>query len=326
MSLEMLREVSYISPFSRNAAPPPQALREDAGEEQRVAEQVAAPQPAGLDEEPGQPLESVVGEDARAAPEPSGGVVEDGPAGQGDPDVEPVVVLHQPALLQGHAEANEKDVGPRGVDLGHHRPVLRAPGPVVEEAVPDARDLQAGVGPPEPPRGLPGHARTGAQEEEGEPPLLGEGGEEREPVSVGDPLQKPPPEHPRRQPHARPVAEDYVGTGEEAPEPLVPVAEVEAVGVDVQHDPTPPPGEACHLRVQPLHGEPVHPPPEHPDPPPTAQARPPRAPRIEASISSNLTVHEFFRARHALARTFSSVSVSARLLKAPTKPSEPSAR
>ena len=47
-----------------------EALPQDPQEEKGIAYEVPPPQPAGLDEEPGQPLEAVVGEEARAPAEP----------------------------------------------------------------------------------------------------------------------------------------------------------------------------------------------------------------------------------------------------------------
>src|SRR3712207_2320108 len=103
--------VTFVVFLGFHARLPP--LRDDAGQKKRVAEQVAAPQPAGLDEEPGEPLEAVVGEEAWTPPEPSRGIVEDGPAREGHPEVELAPVLHQPTLLQGHAETEDEHVGPR---------------------------------------------------------------------------------------------------------------------------------------------------------------------------------------------------------------------
>ena len=64
-----------------------EALPEHPEQEEGVADQVASPQTAGLDDETRQPLEAVVREQARAAAQPAGDVVEDGPAREGDAGV-----------------------------------------------------------------------------------------------------------------------------------------------------------------------------------------------------------------------------------------------
>ena len=45
-------------------------------------------------------------QESRTAAQPSGDVVEDGAASEGDAGVEPVPVLHQPVLLERHPEAD----------------------------------------------------------------------------------------------------------------------------------------------------------------------------------------------------------------------------
>src|SRR5215203_3895096 len=82
-----------------------EALPEHPEQEEGVADQVSPPQAAGLDEEARQPLEAVVRQEARAAAQPAGDVVEDGPAREGDAGVYGIPVLHQPAFLQGHPQA-----------------------------------------------------------------------------------------------------------------------------------------------------------------------------------------------------------------------------
>src|SRR5215218_1148340 len=82
------------------------ALPQDPQEEKGIAYEVPAPQPAGLGEEPGQPLEAAVGEETRAPAEPPGDVVEDGTAGENSAGVDSLSVIHQPALLERHPEAD----------------------------------------------------------------------------------------------------------------------------------------------------------------------------------------------------------------------------
>jgi hypothetical protein len=116
-------------------------LAQDACQKHGVSEEVSPPQSPGLDEEPREPFEAVVREEPWSPAQLAGGVVEDGPAGEGDADVQLVPVLHKPAFLKRHPEAKKEHVGPGGVDLRHGGPVLRTARGRVEEAVPDADDL-----------------------------------------------------------------------------------------------------------------------------------------------------------------------------------------
>src|SRR5688572_19495277 len=110
----------------------------------------------------------MLGQEAWPAAHPPRGVVEDGAAAEGDARDEPVSVLCQPDLLERHPEADQQDVGGCGIDLLEYRLVLGTPCRMVEVAVMDADDPQAGITFPQPPRGLLRDAGSGAEEVERE--------------------------------------------------------------------------------------------------------------------------------------------------------------
>ena len=94
----------------------------------RQAHHRAQDEAARLDEEPAQPLHTVVRHPAGGALQVAGDIVEDGPAGESHVGLDAASVLHQPALLQGHAKADDEDVGPDRVDLLDHGLVFCAVG------------------------------------------------------------------------------------------------------------------------------------------------------------------------------------------------------
>ena len=96
----------------KSSRPLGQTLLKHPHQEERIADHIAVPQPFGLYEEPRQPLEAIVGEEARSPAKLARDVVEHGATGEGDASIYPLPVLHKPALLERHAEANEEYVGP----------------------------------------------------------------------------------------------------------------------------------------------------------------------------------------------------------------------
>ena len=163
-------------------------LPEDPPQEERIPDEVAPPKTAGLNKQPSQPFQAVVGHPAGGTAQFAGGIVKDGPTGEGHVGFNTIPVLHQPVLLKGHAEAHDEDVGLPSVDFPNDCFILRTTGRFVKVAVVGADNAQIGEALAQAGRGLICHARAGAEEEEGEVTRLGELGQLPYPVGVGDAL------------------------------------------------------------------------------------------------------------------------------------------
>jgi hypothetical protein len=99
-------------------------LVEDAPGEDGVAQEVAAPEAAGLEPEAAEPFPAIVGQPAGTAGDLPGEIVEEGADGHDDRHRVARHILHHPDLLAGHPHPYEQDVGSGVVDALEHLVIL----------------------------------------------------------------------------------------------------------------------------------------------------------------------------------------------------------
>jgi len=141
----------------------PQSLLEHPPQEEGIADEVALPEAARLDEQPAQSLQAVVRHPTGGTAQFAGDVIEHRTTGESYVRLDTVPVFHQPAFLQGHPQAHDEDIRFDSIDLLDHGLVFRAAEGLVEVAVMRADDAQVGKPGFESGSGLVRHARAGTR-------------------------------------------------------------------------------------------------------------------------------------------------------------------